>query len=327
MTHESPRILVLCSGHFTKNLTTTDIYSNNCFDIIASIHRLYSGLYPSLDTYYVCASLDIKNEFELNNNTLTIKGPEGRDFRLTRKMLKALDYLLPRKQYDFVYLTTTTTFTNFSRLIEQCTLLIDRELVCDGNIGRYHNNLKYVRGSAIILSKKVADALIQCSKDDNLLLDYEDILGIVSKTPYYTQDPPETSFRLPGIEEFDVYLSRKLQQHFGPKLELTACQTSVDVPFSLWSHPRCADGTTTTAEVWIDPMKLNNIKIAYKNREDDVIVHVQLLKHIYNIDGNYFLQNRVVTPRTPAMTLIHQPTIPTAIDPSIHMVIMSDKNT
>jgi hypothetical protein len=142
------------------------IYSNNekYYTQMLEVQRRYVHKYENVDFYFVQSSFEHNEEVFIDNDIIYVRCKESYNTMLY-KSIRAMGYLTNflKKEYDFTIRTNISTLINIPKMIEILSPFQDKEYLYAGElvaIERVNILIRFVLGTAIILSKKLANKMI-----------------------------------------------------------------------------------------------------------------------------------------------------------------------
>jgi hypothetical protein len=148
------------------------LYSENReYNEMKEITQDYYKTFENVKTIYYKFDDKINEEYKMEGNVLKIKGKESYVPGILEKTIKAMEYVA-NDDYDYLVRSNISTIVDFGLLDEELSKnpveygggLINNLQRLDENAGikdDAHFGLKYVSGTAIIMSKKVLKTMIE----------------------------------------------------------------------------------------------------------------------------------------------------------------------
>ena len=115
----------------------------------------YMNSNPQIECYFIQYR---DGDQAIEGNIFWLRGEESFPAIIT-KTIDSLDYFLKKDSYDFIVRTNMSSLWNFNVLLKHLETL-PKEKVYNGYIG-HHNNILFVSGSGFIMSRDVANLLIE----------------------------------------------------------------------------------------------------------------------------------------------------------------------
>ena len=155
------------------------IYSpDESYNKMLKIQQSYCHNYENVHSYFVTYRSKQNAEIELEKDILYVKGEETY-LGITRKTVDAMEYLLNHLQnIDYVVRSNISTVINIPELLTYCALLPKKNVYTSGIMnelqwfdpvgGIVDKSLwgtKYASGTSIILSKDVAESIVQRKRE------------------------------------------------------------------------------------------------------------------------------------------------------------------
>ena len=128
-----------------------DDNSLNIYSLFRTEIRKYCHLDSEILTLFIRNSLNMEKDYNLDYDTLYIKGEETRIPGILTKTLKAMQYCIDKYEFDYLVRTNLSSFWNFKILKQYCDLL-PKENVISALIGN-HEGILFPAGSGFIMSK------------------------------------------------------------------------------------------------------------------------------------------------------------------------------
>ncbi len=160
------------------------IYSNNqkYYTDMLEIQRRYVHKYENVEVYFVQSSFEHNEEVYIDNDMIHVRCKE--DFNtILYKCLHAMNTLsnFYKKEYDFTIRTNISSLINIPKLIELLSLFQDKEYLYAGDIvgvKRFNKPIRFALGTAIILSKKLANKMIAEMHNFNHMIEDDVSFGL-----------------------------------------------------------------------------------------------------------------------------------------------------
>jgi hypothetical protein len=142
-------------------LYSKEEYYDKMKELTSNFYKLYN---KNVDTYYYYFDENIKDNYELIENNLKIKGKESWIPGILDKTIKAFKYFENKlDNYDYIIRSNISTIIDFNKLL----VYLDNSIIYSSGLVNDWYGTKYASGTNIILNKEGTNYLI----DNKLKLD------------------------------------------------------------------------------------------------------------------------------------------------------------
>ena len=130
---------------------------NDIYIECQKLWKKYMNTHPNIKSFFIKYKLGLTQDIILEGDTIYINGNDSLMPGCLIKTIKSIEFLLKTEEFDFIFRTNMSSVLDLNKL----NILLEN-YTCDysGIIGYYHNNIKFVSGAGILLSKKICDYLI-----------------------------------------------------------------------------------------------------------------------------------------------------------------------
>jgi hypothetical protein len=214
------------------------------------VQRTYVHSFPNVTTFFVQYRPQ-EEPVTLEGDFIFVRGEEtGDTTTILRKCIMALQFVISR-DFDFVLRSNISTITNFSNLTKHLTSVPATNLYTGGNIenlqwldfrsGIFNKDMFgtiYAQGTAIILSRDIAQALVQhrhslpCHIVDDVAIGWW-IRNHAHVLPIH-QHKPKYCFGIPrDVNEFAFFRNKNVHRQLDVQnmqiivQKLLSCQDSI----------------------------------------------------------------------------------------------------
>ena len=160
------------------------IYSNNqkYYTDMLEIQRRYIHKDENVEVYFVQSSFEHNEEVFIDNDMIHVRCKEDYN-TILYKCICAMGYLknFIKKEYDFTIRTNISTLINIPKMIELLSLFQDKEYLYAGDIAgieRFNIPIRFALGTAIILSQKLANKMIDEKYKFNYMIEDDVSFGL-----------------------------------------------------------------------------------------------------------------------------------------------------